>query len=215
MKWLSCIFVSITVPLALASCASSSSQVVASTPPTDTTATQSELPNVADDGDVGDITALPLDKRIYLFQHQVLPDWTFQTDGAFLTDLLNHNTQALKETATEVVSAEFARGISVDVVNPAGAALLTFDSPQNTLDCYYVFILGADGEHLFFTYERTADIQGEGFIGEVGMWTQDGIHASFGLRKYADAKSFMGDVKGILLEASRQHGDTSRPHSAN
>ncbi|MBN2716035.1 MAG: hypothetical protein JXX14_09270 [Deltaproteobacteria bacterium] len=145
-----------------------------------------------------DFASMPVEKRIYYFEHQFLPALTYTTDGAFLDDLLAGELGALMASATEMVSAEYAAGISVKVIDPEGAALLSFANPQNPPDCYFVFVSGKGDNAMHMTYEKAEDFTGEGVVGMVGMWTPMGDHANMGPRNYTDADSFVKDAKEIL-----------------
>lgn len=151
-------------------------------------------------GDTGEeaFKALPPEKRIYYFEHRFLPELTYNTNGEFLDDMLNGNMEPLLAAATDMVSAEYANGISVTVVTPAESVLLTFASPQNPPDCYFAYISGKGENAIYMTYEKTEDITGEGFMGVVGIWTHLGDHANMGPRQYTDAESFVKDAQDIL-----------------
>ncbi|GEM_PF-2781511 len=78
-----------------------------------------------------------LKDRIYFFQHRLLPGWTFNSDGAFYKDLMSGNEIRVKAAATEMVSPEFAEGISIKPINESKGVLITFPKPDNMPDCYF------------------------------------------------------------------------------
>jgi len=154
--------------------------------------------------------SLPLEERIYFFEHRLLPKLTYESDGKFLAELISGDTAVLAGAAAEIVSPLYAKGISMQVLDPPGAVLLTFSNPNRAPDCYYIFIARSGDGHLFFTYEKMMDLSGDNFIGMVGAWTPSGAHANFGPRKYTDASSFLSDITAILTQ-SRQPDAVSVP----
>ena len=182
--------------------ACASSQQAGSTTPSPENTDNAVAVNTAgeNNADADDFKALPLEKRVYYFEHRFLPELTYTTEGEFLDDMLNGNLAPLMAAATEMVSPEYANGISVKVVEPDESVLLTFTSPQNPPDCYFIYISGKGENAIHMTYEKTEDFGGEGFVGVVGIWTQEGAHANMGPRQYSDAESFVKDALSILNE---------------
>jgi len=146
---------------------------------------------------ISDIASQPEDKRIYFFEHQFLPELAYQTNGEFLRDLLGGDTDPLMASASEIVSDEYARGITITVVNPDSTVLLSFANPQNPPDCFFIYVQGFGDNTVFFTYEKIEPMDGESMVGMVALWTNLGDHAIFGPRDYTDAASFIRDVQEI------------------
>ena len=140
----------------------------------------------------------PLDKRIYFFEHRFLPKLALESKGKFLADLLNADLSVLRGAATELVSPQYAKGLSVEVIDPNGAVLVQLANPRVPPDCYFLFIAGSGDQYFYLTYEKTMDLSGDGTVGMVGAWLPDGAHANFGPRSYRDAQSFLADVNAIL-----------------
>ncbi|MBN1905060.1 MAG: hypothetical protein JW927_08185 [Deltaproteobacteria bacterium] len=138
-----------------------------------------------------------LHDRIYFFQHRLLPGWTFNSDGAFYKDLMSGSVTRVKAAATEMVSHEFAEGISVKTVGESNGVLITFPKPDNVPDCYFVFIRQVDNKFMYITYEKTMNIADEGFAGAVCGWSSEGKHSNYGFQKYTDPDSFVSDALEI------------------
>ena len=138
---------------------------------------------------------IPTYKKIYFFQHKILPEWTFTTDGKFYADLLEGNLGHLKMAATEVISEEYANGISSEVINDGEAILIKFPKPKAMTNCFFVLILKNKGEYSFFTYEKTMNFGGDDpVIGVVGSWSPEGNHGNLGGRTYSTSSDFVSDV---------------------
>lgn len=178
--------------LVVASCASSPKSDVAN--PSDENAVNAQSDSRAGTN-MSDIASQPEDKRIYFFEHQFLPELAYRTNGEFLRDLLGGDTNPLMASASEIVSDEYAKGITVTVVNPESAVLLSFANPKNPPDCFFTYIQGFGDNTVFFTYEKIEPMDGEVMVGMVALWTNLGDHAILGPRDYTDAASFIRDVQ--------------------
>jgi hypothetical protein len=143
------------------------------------------------------VEEVPTSKKVYFFQHNILPEWTFTTDGGFYEDLLKGDLSRLKMAATEVISNDYANGISSEVLNGGGSVLIKFPQPKAMANCFYVLIqISKDGFN-FYTYEKTMSFGGDDpVIGVVGSWSPEGSHANLGGRTYVKASDFVADILG-------------------
>jgi hypothetical protein len=138
---------------------------------------------------------VPTSKKIYFFQHKILPEWTFTTEGKFYADLLRGDLAHLKLAATEVISNEYANGISSEVINDSGAILIKFPKPKAMANCYFVLILKNKEEFSFYTYEKTMNFgDDDPVIGVVGSWSPEGSHGNLGGRTYSKSSDFVSDI---------------------
>jgi hypothetical protein len=138
---------------------------------------------------------VPISKKIYFFQHEILPEWTFTTDGKFYADLLKGDLAHLKMAATEIISNDYANGISSEVINDNGAILIKFPKPKAMTNCFFVLILKNKAEFSFYTYEKTMNFGGDDpVIGVVGSWSPEGNHANLGGRTYSNSSDFVSDI---------------------
>lgn len=138
-------------------------------------------------------------QKIYLFQHRLIPEWTHRSNGAFFEDLSSGQHQRLLDLAAEVVSPEFAGGISIQAYPKADGLLIAFPAPVEPPQCYFIYIRRDPAKRTFslFTYEKTPDLFGKGHKGGVvGSWSAGGQHGNLGPRDYEDAASFVKDVQG-------------------
>ena len=137
---------------------------------------------------------VPTSKKVYFFQHRILPEWTFSTGGKFYEDLLKGDLSHLKMTATEVISNDYANGISSEIIN-SDAILIKFPQPQAMTNCFFILITKAKDEFNFYTYEKTINFGSDDpVIGVVGNWSSDGSHGNLGGRTYSKASDFVSDV---------------------
>jgi hypothetical protein len=79
-------------------------------------------------------------QKIYLLQHRLIPEWTHRSNGAFFDDLSSGRHQRLLDLAAEVVSPEFAGGISIQTYPEADGLLITFPAPVEPPQCYFIYI---------------------------------------------------------------------------
>ena len=144
--------------------------------------------------------ALPIaSKERYEFEHQVLPYWTHNTDGTFLSDLMAGKDERLREVAEDMVSAEFARGIVIQPYSDKQVVLIKFPAPKNPIECYFAYVAKArlGNEFVYFTYEKTFSLGESNVKGIVGSWDKESRHMNHGERTYEDSESFVADVPEI------------------
>jgi hypothetical protein len=134
-------------------------------------------------------------EKIYYFQHLLLPQWTFESKGAFFDDLMHDHPDTLIKAASEIVGEEFSQKLSVRKYNEFNGVLLTFQTPNETPECYFIYIVKEKDGFKLYTYEKTMDLFGSGNKGVVGGWSADGKHSNFGPRKYDDADSFITELQ--------------------
>lgn len=140
---------------------------------------------------------VPTSEKVYFFQHKILPEWTFTTDGKFYEDLLKGDLSHLKMAATEVISSDYAQGISSKIIKDSDSVLIKFPQPKAMSNCFFVLILKNKGEFSFYTYERTMNFGGDDpVIGVVGSWSSEGSHGNLGGRTYSNASDFVSDILG-------------------
>jgi hypothetical protein len=110
---------------------------------------------------------------------------------------MSGNVTRVKAAATEMISPEFAEGISVKPMSESNGVLITFPKPDNMPECYFVLIRQVDKKFMYITYEKTMDISNEGLIGAVCGWSSEGTHNNYGFQKYTDPDSFVSDALKI------------------
>jgi hypothetical protein len=113
----------------------------------------------------------------------------------FFDDLMRGNTGRLTEAATKNVGEEFSRKIQIRKYPEAKGVLLVFQPPNEPPECFFIYIIKTKDGFKFYTYEKSADIFGEGDKGVVGEWSADGTHSNLGSRKYDDFDSFVTEVQ--------------------
>lgn len=153
---------------------------------------------VAPDASVNSGLAEPevsTDDRIYYFQHRLLPEWTYGTDGQFIADLRAGRTDRLYSAAAEIVSGQFASQMDVLPSEDPPGALLTFSEPGRMPNCYFVFISDSPAGLRYWTFERTFSLGDTPPGGVLGSWSADGNHANHGARDYKDALSFLAEFR--------------------
>ncbi len=135
-----------------------------------------------------------LHDKVYYFQHRLLPKWTFNSKGAFFNDLMHDRHEKLKKAAIKIVGEDFRKKITIRKYIDVDGVLLTFPTPKEAAECYFIYIARDENEFSFYTYEKTADLLGSGHKGAVCGWSPDMTHINYGFRKYDDAASFVADI---------------------
>ncbi len=141
---------------------------------------------------------IPEGKRVYLLHHRILPQWTYQSKGKYLEELARNDLTRTRSAATEIVSKKYANGIKVEKIKQPDGVLITFPKPKETLNCYYAFITESKGQPQYITYEKTIDLDHQGYIGAAAAWGADGNHYNYGVRKYRSKSAFLVDVANII-----------------
>lgn len=134
-------------------------------------------------------------EKVYFFQHKLLPEWTFTSNGDFFDDLALGDLTKLKAAATKIISKDYAEMIKTEVVQNQAAVLITFPQPKSFTECYYILITKTKNDFAFYTYEKTMSFeQNDPVKGVVGIWSKEGGHGNLGPRTYTSASDFIQDV---------------------
>jgi hypothetical protein len=137
---------------------------------------------------------IPLSKKIYGFQHKLIPKWVFESEGKFFSDIKSGNISKLASAASEVVSPEYAIGVTVTPIENKEAVLITFPEPEDMAHCYFAIVEKIDSNYRYITYEKTFSFGDSKFVGAVGGWNEHGGHDNYGPRLYKTASEFIKDV---------------------
>lgn len=149
-------------------------------------------------------------KKIYYFEHRLIPNFVHTTEGKFFEDLISHNGKVFRQAAAKIVGESFAAQLKVEVIEPDKAALITFAPPTRMSQCYYAIVAKTDSGYAYITLEKTMDLAGSGNVKAMYCgWTADGIHENFGPRDYDTAEAF---VKEFL---SRSPATPPRPQASS
>ncbi|MBR9727551.1 hypothetical protein ACFOD0_04435 [Shewanella intestini] len=146
------------------------------------------------DTTVSTIDDIPLAKRIYFFQHKILPQWLFESNEQFFADLRLGENEQFFETAAKVVNAAFADNINITPLNDRSAFLITFPAPTASPNCYFVLIKKQGGQFRYYTFEKRFELADGDFFAIVGGWDNKGAHANYGPRRYQTEQAFVADV---------------------
>lgn len=140
---------------------------------------------------------VPVSEKVYFFQHKILPEWTFTTNRKFYADLLEGDLSHLRMAAKEIISSDYAKGVSSEVIKDSGSVLIKFPQPKAMANCFFVLITKTKDEFRFYTYEKTLSFgDNDPVIGVVGSWSSEGVHGNLGPRTYSKASDFVSDVLG-------------------
>ncbi|MGQ4277248.1 hypothetical protein ACQ5ES_09405 [Pseudidiomarina sp. E22-M8] len=135
--------------------------------------------------------------QVYQFQHGLLPEWAFNSDGRFFADLMQGDEAFLRETAAGMIDEEYAQALRFTPMPDHNAVLIDFPRPFASPLCFYALIIQDGDGFRFITYERTLEMAGEAdFVGVVGFWRADGSRGNDGPRSYSSADDFVDDVLG-------------------
>lgn len=138
-----------------------------------------------------------LAQRIYYFQHKLISNWLFESNGAFFTDLQNNNFEPLTSAAEKLITPEYAQQMVITLIPGRDAAVINFPSPSAPPECYFALILKTKDGFAYYTYEKTLAIGNEGYVGVVGSWNKEGTHGNHGPRNYQTASAFIDDMLGL------------------
>jgi hypothetical protein len=135
-----------------------------------------------------------ISKSIYFFQHKLIAQWLYESDGAFFSDLKNGDVTRFMEVASEVINPEYANNIVVTDLAEHDAVLITFPDPYDFPNCYFVLMKKQGATFSYYTYEKTMDLGEQNIGGVLGGWTAEGSHLNYGPRSYRTAPDFVKDV---------------------
>ena len=96
------VFLSLVVALLVSSCAN---------------VTSTSEGAVLEDRVVENEKEVSISRRIYYFQHKLIPKWVFESDGAFYFDIYNRNAERLLAEAADIISQEYSDGIRETLIN--------------------------------------------------------------------------------------------------
>lgn len=136
----------------------------------------------------------PRSQRIYYFQHKLISNWIFNSDGAFFFDIQHGNDAQLMEVAAKVVAPEYAEGIVITPIIGRDAVSFRFPAPDSLANCYYSLVKKDEDSYAYYTYEKTMSFGDEEFVGVVGGWDNKGEHSNYGPRTYKTEQEFIEDI---------------------
>jgi hypothetical protein len=131
--------------------------------------------------------------KVYYFQHRLIPDWLYNSEGLFFEDLTDDYSPQLISVAEEIVDAEFAAQLKVEFVPRKNAALFIFEQPNSPPNCYFAIAQKLEDGFRYTTYESTMPF-GDDVYGVVGGWNENGDHLNMGARTYSTKLDFLMDV---------------------
>ena len=137
---------------------------------------------------------VPFSQKIYYFQHQLIGEWVFDSDGAFFFDLINGNVARFLDAATQMLDSEYAEGIAIRPLVDHQAVLLIFPTPEAAPNCYFALIKKEGEQYQYYTYEKTLNLWQEPYYGVVGSWDAEGNHENHGPRHYQTEQAFLDDM---------------------
>lgn len=142
-------------------------------------------------------------QKVYHLQHRLLPRWTHSSNGRFLKDLQSGALDHLKAVALEELGKAYSEQITVRAVPELDAALITFPKPAEPPECFHVLVMRRGEQFQYMTLEQTEDILSLGYMSVLGEWTAEGRHSNFGPRKYADAETFLVEMRERKNQAQK------------
>ncbi len=132
-------------------------------------------------------------RKLYFFQHKLLPRWTHRSRGKFFKALMNQDYRVFNRVANKYLGEEYTSKIKFKKYENLNGVLITFPTPFKSPLCYYVFIMKkGEGNYKYYTYEKTMGFT-KGAVGAYCCWTASGRHRTFGIKKYKDAESFIAE----------------------
>jgi hypothetical protein len=150
-------------------------------------------------------------KGMYAFEHQLIPQWVFHSDGKFFQAMLAGRIEPLQRAATEIVGPDFAAALKVTTIQPGKAVLITFAPPPEMPLCYCAIVAKTDDGYAYYTLEKTINLENKEDAPKTMScaWTADGTHQNFGPRGYDSPETF---VKEFLSRAGKAAPATGVPN---
>ncbi|MEN7343044.1 MAG: hypothetical protein AAAFM81_08865 [Pseudomonadota bacterium] len=136
---------------------------------------------------------VPRSRRVYYFQHRMMPQWLFESNGEFFNDMMLGYRMSLRDAAEEVVDADFAGALHVDYNETYDAVLFSFEAPDSPPNCFFVALQRTNDGFRFITYESTIPLDDD-VVGVVGEWRENGNHGNLGPRSYRTLEAFADDM---------------------
>lgn len=133
-------------------------------------------------------------QKVYFFQHKLVSEWLFFSDGAFFFDMINGSIAQFMAAATDVVGADYADNISITLMTDYQVVVLGFPEPRHPPNCYFALIRKQGDQYAYYTYEKTPDLWERPYYGVVGAWNKEGNHENFGPRDYRTQEAFVDDI---------------------
>lgn len=138
------------------------------------------------------------ERKIYSFEHHILPKWTHGSKGAFYADLASGHAEQLLQTANELLGPDFGTAIRFRVLSEAEAVLITFPAPTKTPHCFFAAVAKTKDGYRYLTAEKCEDIMNEGLKAALAEWTADGAHHLLGFSKDRSEQWFVRRVGELL-----------------
>ena len=132
-------------------------------------------------------------KKVYRFQHQLLPRLAVQSGERFFAELVTGDITRLRAAARQLVDDRFADALIVQGIDEQ-RFLFTFEVPDATPNCYYAVIEKTETGYRYFTLELALDVSNSGLKCVIGEWPEPNTHRPLGYVKYTDAGSFVDSL---------------------
>lgn len=158
---------------------------------------QAKADTIVDDAenDVEESDEPPRDRKVYYFQHRLIPDWLYNTEGKFFEDLKDNYSQPLFNAAQDIIDVEFGSNLKIEYIPEKDAVLFIFEKPKAPANCFYAIAQRVNDGYLYTTYENTFPF-GDDVYGVVGGWSKEGSHLNMGPRTYKSESEFVQDILG-------------------
>jgi len=130
-------------------------------------------------------------QKAYHFEHKLIPNWLYNSDGAFFESIEAGEISRLQDVATEVVDKKFGQQLKVETIEPNQAYLIIFETPEDPPLCYCAIICRTSDGYAYYTLEKTYDFGEENAAKTMFCaWTMDGSHENLGPRGYTSPETF-------------------------
>lgn len=147
-------------------------------------------------------TELSYAKKVYYFQHKLIPQWVFESEGAFFFDLYNRQLEQFMLAAIDLLGEEYASQILVTSLYDNNSILIEFPKPNQFGNCFFALIVKEGDSYSYYTYEKTIKLGNDRIQGFVGGWGVEGGHRNYGPRSYKTSTDFVKDVLDMSVQST-------------
>jgi hypothetical protein len=129
------------------------------------------------------------------FQHSILRQWVFASNGRFLRDLLAGNETVLHDfLRTHIANTS----VAVTKIPPEQGLLLIFPPPENPTECHFIFLSTKGKKTRIFTCEYGMNLHGPDPIPYVCELFSDRSRRNYGRIANFDLETFIARLHQVL-----------------
>lgn len=150
-------------------------------------------------------------RRVYQFEHRLLPAWTHQSDGAFYRDLAAGHAEQLIKAAHEIVGSDFATALRLRSLTEPAAVLITFPAPAEVPQCFFAAVVKTESGFRYLTAEKALDLENTGIRAALCEWSAEGSHALMNFTTEVSEEWFLKAIRQLLASPAEKSAGVTPP----